>query len=76
MGDLQDGSRLVILIGIGYGVDRRLIQALLGPGTLPIQSTLSTASAGLLGLVHDITGAALCWRSPTTPSSVASSTTP
>ena len=28
--------RLVILIGIGYGVDRHLIQSLLGPGTLPI----------------------------------------
>jgi flagellar biosynthetic protein FlhB len=52
-------SRLMILIGIGYTVDRHLIQALLGPGTLPLQSTLSTASTSLLGLVRDIAGAAL-----------------
>ncbi|MGO9964514.1 MAG: flagellar biosynthesis protein FlhB [Acidimicrobiales bacterium] len=51
--------RLGILISIGYGVDRRLIQSLLGPGTLPIQSTVSTAAGGLLGLVRDIVGAAL-----------------
>ncbi|MGA2803304.1 MAG: EscU/YscU/HrcU family type III secretion system export apparatus switch protein [Acidimicrobiales bacterium] len=51
--------RLGILIGIGYGVDRRLIQSLLGPGTLPIQSTISTAASGLLGLLRDIVGAAL-----------------
>jgi flagellar biosynthetic protein FlhB len=51
--------RLMILIGIGYSVDRRLIQALLGPGTLPLQATLTTVSGGLLGLVRDVVAAAL-----------------
>ncbi|MGD0984099.1 MAG: EscU/YscU/HrcU family type III secretion system export apparatus switch protein [Acidimicrobiales bacterium] len=51
--------RLMILVGIGYTVDRHLIQSLLGPGTLPIQSTIATAASGLLGLVRDIVGAAL-----------------
>jgi flagellar biosynthetic protein FlhB len=51
--------RLGILIGIGYEVDRRLIQGLLGPGTLPIQSTITMTATGLLGLVRDIAGAAL-----------------
>jgi flagellar biosynthetic protein FlhB len=52
-------SRLMILVGIGYTVDRHLIDSLLGPGTLPIQATISTTANGLLGLVRDITGAAL-----------------
>jgi flagellar biosynthetic protein FlhB len=51
--------RLIILISIGYEVDRHLIQSLLGPGTLPIQSTLTATADGLLGLLRDIVGAAL-----------------
>jgi flagellar biosynthetic protein FlhB len=53
------GFRLGILMGIGYTADRRLIVSLLGPGTLPIQSTITTTASGLLGLVRDIAGAAL-----------------
>ncbi|MGO9581402.1 MAG: flagellar biosynthesis protein FlhB [Acidimicrobiales bacterium] len=53
------GCRLGILMGIGYTADRRLIVSLLGPGTLPIQSTIRTTANGLLGLVRDIVGAAL-----------------
>ena len=51
--------RLLILVGIGYVADRRLIQSLLGPGTLPIQSTIATTAVGLLGLLRDIVGAAV-----------------
>jgi flagellar biosynthetic protein FlhB len=51
--------RLAILIGIGYEADRRLIQALLGPGTMPIGATLTTAGTGVLGIMRDIAGAAL-----------------
>ena len=51
--------RLIILVGIGYSVDRHLIDSLLGPGTLPIQATITTTAGALLGLVRDIAGAAL-----------------
>jgi flagellar biosynthetic protein FlhB len=53
------GLRLLILIGIGYAADRRLTESLLGPGTLPIGATVTTAAAGLMGIVRDIAGAAL-----------------
>ena len=51
--------RLIILVGIGYTLDRHLVDSLLGPGTLPIQATISTTARGLVGLLRDIAGAAL-----------------
>jgi flagellar biosynthetic protein FlhB len=50
--------RLGILVGIGYGVYRQLVQGLLGPGTLPIDATIAMAGSGLLRLVRDIACAA------------------
>jgi flagellar biosynthesis protein FlhB len=51
--------RLLVLVAIGYMIDRHLVASLLGPGTLPLQGTLGTASATLLSLIRDIAGAAL-----------------
>jgi flagellar biosynthesis protein FlhB len=51
--------RLLVLVAIGFMVDRHLVQSLLGPGTLPLQGTLGSASATLLSLIRDIAGAAL-----------------
>jgi flagellar biosynthetic protein FlhB len=51
--------RLLILIGIGFLVDRHLVSDLLGPGTLPLQGTLDTTSGTLIDLIRDIAATAL-----------------
>jgi flagellar biosynthetic protein FlhB len=51
--------RLVVLVTIGFEIDRHLVSSLLGPGTLPLQGTLRTASATLISLIRDIAAAAL-----------------
>ncbi|MGA2528124.1 MAG: EscU/YscU/HrcU family type III secretion system export apparatus switch protein [Acidimicrobiales bacterium] len=53
------GFRLLILVAIGYAAYKRLIVSLLGPGTLPIGVTITTAAGGLMGILRDIAGAAL-----------------
>ncbi len=58
MGDHEDDLAPGDPRGIGYGVYRQLVQGLLGPGTLPIEATITTAGGGLLKLVRDIACAA------------------
>ncbi len=47
-------ARLALLGGVGYAAARSLVNALLGPGTLPLAASLQIAASGVSGLAERV----------------------